>query len=170
MKKYLIIIMSLIFPFYALCDKNDLQTIYEKYRQELLGSKLIKNDLMNDEDKKTSEFYYFISFSMRDEAIYKIMEEAQQYDIPVYINGLINNSLKETTAKFLELFGQNSSQGLAIDPNLFREFAIKGVPALVVKCNDVFDKVSGNIPLNQALEKIMIDGDCKDLVASKLGK
>ena len=101
--------------------------------------------------------------SIRDEAIQEIMQLSSYYKIPVYINGLINNSMKDTTLKFIKLFGNESNYGLGIDPNIFSKFNINSVPVLIIECDSTYDKVAGNIPISQALEKVAESGDCSDI-------
>lgn len=165
----LLLIVFLLFcivrPSYS--NKSDL---YTKFKKELSNELSIKNEFNQLERKNSNNVYYFISFSMRDEAIDEIMRLSHHYSIPVYINGLINNSMKETTVKFVKLFGEKSEYGIGIDPNLFEKYNITSVPVLIVECGSQYDKVSGNIPIYQALEKIAQAGDCSSVAKELLEK
>lgn len=162
MKKLIFLIITLITTS-ASADQNEL---YLKFKNDLVNDKIIKNNQISL-NEKPDNIYYLISFSMRDEAIEEIMQQATYYNIPVYINGLINDSMKDTTNKFIKLFGKNSQYGIGIDPTIFEKYSVEVVPTLIVKCDNNFDKLSGNIPLKQAIEKISNDGDCA-IVAKKI--
>ena len=142
--------------------------LYTKFKKELSNELSIKNEFDNSEKK--NGIYYFVSFSMRDEAINEIMTLSQYYSIPVFINGLVNNSMKDTTVKFVKLFGEKTEYGIGIDPTLFQKYNITSVPSLIIECDSKYDKISGNIPIYQALEKVVQNGDCSSIAKKILEK
>lgn len=105
----------------------------------------------------------FVSFSMPKESIKGWMNDAEKIHSPVLVRGLVNNSFKETTKKIMALSEDNHG-GVQLDPQLFKAFDIKQVPAVVViqdiqcvttkTCSGTYDVVYGNVHLDYALEKI----------------
>lgn len=72
-----------------------------------------------------------VSFSMADDAIRSLIEEAHRAGGAVVVRGLINNSFPETVTR-LQKLANGSEGGLAIDPTVFRRFGIEQVPAFVL--------------------------------------
>ncbi|HBL7007489.1 type-F conjugative transfer system pilin assembly protein TrbC [Citrobacter sp. RHB35-C17] len=110
-----------------------------------------------------SEAYYFLSFSIPDEPIKRMISQASHYKIPATVRGLIENNMEKTTAKMFELVKDNNQGGVAIDPEPFKRFHIDAVPALVVQCGQKFDVVYGDISLNGLLREVKEGGDCSDV-------
>lgn len=156
---------SLLVIFFLFCivqtSYSNQSDLYTKFKKELSNELSIKNEFDNSEKKNS--IYYFVSFSMRDESIDEIMRLSHYYSIPVFINGLVNNSMKDTTVKFIKLFGEKTEYGIGIDPTLFQKYNITSVPALIIECDSKYDKISGNIPIYQALEKVVQNGDCSSI-------
>lgn len=105
--------------------------------------------------------YYFLSFSLPDEALGRLIDQASQYQIPATIRGLIDNNMQKTTAKMFDLVKQTNRGGLSIDPEAFGRYGIAAVPALVVRCRDTFDVVYGDISLKGLLKKVSESGECR---------
>jgi len=166
--RVLFLVLLVICPVYA-----DRTALYKKFMQELSQDKVTENKFIQpDHGQKiqlNNDACYFISFSMTDLAIQEALQQADQYGIPVYINGLLNDSLADTTKKFMQLFGENSNEGLGIDPIRFSQFNVKTVPTLIIKCGQKIDKLTGNVPLKTALEKIAKEGDCATQAKKLLG-
>ena len=76
--------------------------------------------------------------------------------------------MKDTTYKFVKLFGEKPEFGIGIDPNLFQKYNITSVPVLIVECDSKYDKITGNIPIYQALEKVAQNGDCSSIAKKVL--
>lgn len=169
MKSLLIFILLFCISPLGVCEQNQ-RDLYSRFKKELSDENLFNKNNVIGSQKEKSNIYYLISFSMRDEAIQEIMRLSSYYGIPVYINGLINNSMKDTTLKFINLFGDKSNYGLGIDPNVFTKFNINSVPVLIIECNSTYDKVAGNIPISQALEKVAENGDCSKIAKKILEK
>lgn len=109
-------------------------------------------------ERSQSSVIIFVSFSMPNESIKGWMKEAEKIHAPVIIRGLVNNSFKETIKKISELVGDNKG-GLQLDPELFREFKVKAVPAVVVRNGNAHDIVYGDVHLDYALQKIVKQND-----------
>lgn len=112
------------------------------------------------QEKPTEGALYFVSFSIPEEGLKRMLHEIRQYGIPATLRGLINNDMKTTTDAVLQLVKDGVTDGVQIDPTLYAQYNIRSVPALVVRCQTGFDVVRGNIRLKQALEKVAETGDC----------
>ena len=102
------------------------------------------------------------------------MEEAQVFGVPIVFRGFLGNSVFETQAAISEVFGEDAEAvGFGIDPTLFTRFEVEAVPQVIVTAEPLevcesagcaedtvplHDRISGNIPLQAALE-IIADGE-----------
>src|SRR5580658_5555632 len=128
-------------------------------------------------ENKNANIFIFISFSMPKESIKGWMKEAAIIHAPVVIRGLVNNSFKATVQKMAELAKDNQG-GMQVDPNLFRRYNIKNVPAVVVtnqanclpnqSCREDYDVIYGNVHLGYALEKIANRDDAVSAIAQEM--
>ncbi|MCS0533808.1 type-F conjugative transfer system pilin assembly protein TrbC, partial [Klebsiella grimontii] len=112
---------------------------------------------------------YFVSFSIPEEGLKRMLHETRQYSIPATLRGLVNNDMKATTDAVMHLVNDGVTDGVQIDPTLYTQYNIRSVPALVVRCQAGFDVVHGNIRLKQALEKVAEKGDCANTARHMLG-
>ena len=102
------------------------------------------------------KIYYFFSFSMPEESLIQAMRQAQQLNATMVLRGLKNDNWNATLKEILT-FSQKAGvqKGAIIDPTLFDDFDVRVVPAVVYQCeNGNYYKVSGNIPIQNALEVI----------------
>ena len=113
-----------------------------------------------NQEKPTEGALYFVSFSIPEEGLKRILHETKQYSIPATLRGLVNNDMKATTDAVMRLVNDGVTNGVQIDPTLYTQYNIRSVPALVVRCKTGFDVVHGNLRLKQALEKVAEKGDC----------
>lgn len=98
----------------------------------------------------------FVSFSMPILSLKQILQDANYYQIPVVLRGLHENSFRKTITKIFDLVKATNKGGVSLNPALFKQYAIKAVPAVVVNQSaadntDAFDVVYGNISLKKAL-------------------
>lgn len=114
------------------------------------------------QSKPTPQALYFVSFSIPEEGLKRLILEADALGIPSTLRGLINNDMRETANAVLRLVNEDKRGGVQIDPKAFGRYGINAVPALVVTCGDQFDRLSGNLALREALTKIAQSGDCAD--------
>jgi conjugal transfer pilus assembly protein TrbC len=97
--------------------------------------------------------YVLVSFSLNDQSLRSYFIEAQHYGATLVMNGLAGeklgrNRFAETKAKI-----EKARINVDINPNLFKQFNIKQVPAIVVVNSDkTIKKVAGHITLQKALE------------------
>lgn len=126
------------------------------------------------EELHPSNVLIFVSFSMPKTSIKGWMQEAEKIHAPVIVRGLVDNSFKATIQKMRELVKDNQG-GVQIDPNLFRQYGIKNVPAVVVRntknclssqsCIEDYDVIYGNVHLDYALQKIANENDAVSPIA-----
>ena len=107
---------------------------------------------------KAAELYIFATLSMPN--LKALLQDAQKYGGIVTIRGLKNNSMKETVSELLKIT-KLDSEGVMIDPLLFKEYQISRVPAFVLVQDNTYDKIAGNFSTRYALEKIASLGDLK---------
>ncbi|WP_436404957.1 type-F conjugative transfer system pilin assembly protein TrbC [Edwardsiella tarda] len=103
---------------------------------------------------------YFVSFSIPETGLKRMLQEAGRYAIPVTLRGLVNNDMKQTVTAVTQLVQDGATQGVQIDPTLYQRYHITSVPALVVHCEQGFDVIRGNLRLDFALQKVVEQGTC----------
>ena len=108
-----------------------------------------------------NEMAYFVSFSMPEPQLVSAIKSAEQLSIPVYLNGLVKNSMGATAKAMLYLAQKYNVQGVQVDPTRFTYYGIQSVPALVKKCGNKFDVIYGNVEIKHLLETIEREGECK---------
>ncbi len=106
--------------------------------------------------KNDAQILVFVSFSMPKESLKSLLIQSSQYNAAIIIQGLIDNSLPKTLSKMSDLMKEtNNKGGLQIDPNLFDEYKISSVPAIVLTQSEEennFDVVYGLANIKDALE------------------
>ncbi|MBN9230973.1 MAG: type-F conjugative transfer system pilin assembly protein TrbC [Legionella sp. 40-6] len=103
-------------------------------------------------------FSVYVSFSMPKQLLIETLQESVQLNIPVYLNGLHQDSMAKTVRKIMSLSQSVPNLNLQIDPTAFERYAITSVPALVVDNGHVFDVIYGNLSLKKGLERIVDQG------------
>lgn len=104
--------------------------------------------------------YIFVSFSLSDEILKALSQQAKAVGGNLVIQGLVNNSFKETQARLRTL-----GIPIDIDPTLFERFEVKRIPTFVlteIKDGDIkgpYDKVTGNVSVQSALELFSVEGE-----------
>lgn len=106
--------------------------------------------------KNDAQILVFVSFSMPKESLKSLLIQSSQYNAAIIIQGLIDNSLPKTLSKMSDFMKETNNQGgLQIDPNLFDEYKISSVPAIVLIRSDEannFDVVYGLANIKDAIE------------------
>ena len=125
-------------------------------------------EIFDLELSKKSDFFIFVSFSMKDKNIKQILEDASRYNAVVVLRGLKNNSMKETV-QYLAKFLSNTNGGLTIDPELFEKFSVKKVPTFVLFDGKKHDMLSGNVTFRFVLQKFAESGDCSQEAKERSG-
>ena len=121
---------------------------------------LVSQQKAANQEKPAEGALYFVSFSIPEEGLKRMLHETRQYGIPATLRGLVNNDMKTTTDAVLQLVKDGVTDGVQIDPTLYTQYSIRSVPSLVVRCQARYDVVRGNIHVKQALEKVAQTGDC----------
>ncbi|MFC1040028.1 type-F conjugative transfer system pilin assembly protein TrbC [Pasteurella multocida] len=109
-----------------------------------------------------NENAYFLSFSIPEKQLVALIKAAERHNIPIYIRGLINDNLDQTAKAILYLAQKYDVKGVLVDPTRFNYYDIKVVPALVKKCGNKFDVIFGNGNIEQSLELMDKEGECKN--------
>ncbi len=120
----------------------------------------------------TAEVLIFMSLSVPSASWTQWAGEAARFGVPLVMRGVSEEGLRATVKAVGSRLGGHDA-GVAIDPRLFRLFAIERVPAVVVVpggvptcaspgCADdpvpAHDRVTGNIGLAAALEAVAAEG------------
>ncbi|EBF4504083.1 type-F conjugative transfer system pilin assembly protein TrbC [Salmonella enterica] len=144
---------------------NPLQQSDRRYLDDLVRKQSLQTE------KPASGAVYFVSFSIPEEGLKRMLGETRRYGIPATLRGMRDNDLKATAEAVLSLVKDGATDGVQIDPTLFSQYGIRSVPALVVFCRQGYDIIRGNLRVGQALEKVAATGDCRqvahDLLAGK---
>lgn len=128
---------------------------------------LVRKQQSLQTEKPASGAVYFVSFSIPEEGLKRMLGETRRYGIPATLRGMLNNDLKATADAVLSLVKDGATDGVQIDPTLFSEYHVRSVPALVVFCDRGYDIIRGNLRVKQALEKVATAGGCRQ-VAGKI--
>ncbi|HCA3884148.1 TPA: type-F conjugative transfer system pilin assembly protein TrbC [Salmonella enterica] len=129
---------------------------------------LIRKQQSLQTEKPASGAVYFVSFSIPEEGLKRMLGETRRYGIPATLRGMLNNDLKATADAVLSLVKDGATDGVQIDPTLFSEYHVRSVPALVVFCDRGYDIIRGNLRVKQALEKVATAGDCRQVAGEIL--
>ncbi len=126
----------------------------------------------NEVPKSEATLYVFVSLSMPKLALISLSLDAARLGATLVLKGLKDNSYK-ATAQYLQEMIHKTGNGFLIHPELFKAYAIDKVPTFVLSKTPLnhephFDKVSGHISLNAALEKIAQAGDLSQDAATIL--
>ncbi|ELY1973033.1 type-F conjugative transfer system pilin assembly protein TrbC [Aeromonas salmonicida] len=112
--------------------------------------------------KPVPQALYFVSFSIPQTGLKRLILDADRFGIPATLRGMVNNDMRQTANAVLQLVNEDQRGGVQIDPQAFRRYGINAVPALVVTCGETYDRIAGNLALQQALTKVAESGDCAD--------
>lgn len=112
--------------------------------------------------KPVPQALYFVSFSIPQTGLKRLILDADRFGIPATLRGMVNNDMRQTANAVLQLVNEEQRGGVQIDPQAFRRYGINAVPALVVTCGETYDRIAGNLALQQALTKVAESGECAD--------
>ncbi|MCE3045409.1 type-F conjugative transfer system pilin assembly protein TrbC [Legionella sp. 16cNR16C] len=108
-----------------------------------------------------------VSFSMPETLLQETLKESAKLHIPAYLNGLYQDSMRETALKVMALSQRIPHLNLNIDPTLFERFGIQQVPALVVEEGNAFDVIYGHLSIEEGLARMAgrgeVDFSLKDI-------
>ena len=110
--------------------------------------------------KPVPQALYFVSFSIPQTGLKRLILDADRFGIPATLRGMVYNDMRQTANAVLQLVNEDQRGGVQIDPQAFRRYGINAVPALVVTCGETYDRIAGNLALQQALTKVAESGEC----------
>ena len=118
------------------------------------------------------QFYVFVSFSMPDITLRRLLSQAQRVGAPLVLRGMVENDMNKTRIKVGKLLGADKKGnttiegGLSIDPTLYERFSVSVVPSFVLTdapvqaCTQAgcptpeFVRLAGDVTVEYALEAI----------------
>lgn len=103
----------------------------------------------------------FASFSMPDGVWLSISEDLNKIGGTFVIRGIPLNNFKELARQIYNLRQKGVNADIQLNPKLFDEYEINTVPAFVVQDGKIWDKISGTISVEYALNEIQRKGDGK---------
>ncbi|MGE0198147.1 MAG: type-F conjugative transfer system pilin assembly protein TrbC [Simkaniaceae bacterium] len=101
----------------------------------------------------------FISFSMPEASLLSFAKELESCGGAFVVRGLPNNSFAEFFNKLNHLKEIGMDAPILIDPDSFEEYEVTEVPTIVLKGDEAFDKMIGNVPVSYALETFSEKGE-----------
>jgi len=101
----------------------------------------------------------FISFSMPEASLLSFAKELESCGGVFVVRGLPNNSFSEFFNKLNHLKEIGMDAPILIDPDSFEEYEVTEVPTIVLKGDEAFDKMTGNVPVSYALETFSEKGE-----------
>lgn len=102
---------------------------------------------------ETSDVIVFLSFSMPKNSLRLWIKQAYESGASVVIRGLHKDSFNKTTSIVSELISEEGG-GVQIHPDLFKQYKIEKVPAVLVRNAEKIDVVYGDVGLDSALNRI----------------
>jgi len=95
-----------------------------------------------------------MSFSVPENIWISLSKELEKIEGTFVLCGLPNNSFKELAVRILSLKNKGVNAQIQLDPKLFQECEITQVPTFIVKKDNSYDKLMGNVSLKFALSKM----------------
>ena len=142
------------------CRKGQLRPVdASKLSQPLLGADDLSSTGKSDQRSvDDSQLLIFVSLGLPDAVLKALHEQAIRYGGRLVIRGLLQNSFQKTQMRLRDL-------GITVDihPVWFETFDVNRVPTFVLRHQNGedtprFDKVSGNVPVESALQVFARDG------------
>lgn len=181
MQKYLAVFLVLSIACYAEDSSKDVSSWLKEELRETLAQNFkkpseepapIKKCATGIKEPIDAELFAFVSFSMPDEALLVLAKDIGTVGGVLVLRGLPDNSFKALAKRLLVLKEKGLTTTIQINPRLFEDYNVAMVPAFVLPGEQTFDKVSGHISLEYALE-IFEDGEtgkAKKLLAKLKGR
>ena len=114
-----------------------------------------------------NNLFIFASLSLTENTLIELAKQAKKYNGMIVFRGFKNGSFKEMVAALRNTV-EKSKSGVIIDPTLFTEYDVTVVPTFVVTDHKKHDKLSGNVTIDFALDKIAEQGELKTLAQQLL--
>lgn len=131
----------------AWAEKQVLENPLQRSDNHFLDE-LVRKQQASQDGKPRQGALYFVSFSIPEEGLKRMLGETRHYGIPATLRGMVNNDLKTTAEAVLSLVKDGATDGVQIDPTLFSQYGIRSVPTLVVFCSQGYDIIRiGDLPI-----------------------
>lgn len=160
----------------ALSEKNKIHSEDVEWLKKQIGSQSKPIDvsfLKNEQSSKCKNCFtgdlltileepklqIFISFSVPDNIWCSLSHDLAKLGGSFVLVGLPNNSFSELSEKIIKLKKMGVDAQIQIDPIAFKKFQISNVPTFVVSDDNKFDKISGSISLEYALNYMSEKGE-----------
>ena len=130
-------------------------------------SSFVDADTKSKNSNPSSNLYVFVSSSLSNQSLRELFNDASKIGAKLIFNGLINNSFKDTYQYFKDI-----EINADIDPEKFEKYQVSAVPTFVLASeNDKqFDRVQGNVSLEEVLTQFKDRGDLKSPAGRLLKK
>lgn len=157
-------------------DESAMQWLKEHLKERLASENFLNNPLeikvLDNSSKgcqacgtdnglidESASLYVFMSFSLDDQLWLQLSKELEAVGGIFVLRGLPQNSFKELANRLFALKEKGVTVPIQIHPKLFQEYEIQLVPTIVVADDTQYDKLSGNVSLRYALEKMAQSGE-----------
>ena len=100
--------------------------------------------------KPVPQALYFVSFSIPQTGLKRLILDADRFGIPPRCAAWSITTCARQLTRSCSWSMKTSAAGVQIDPQAFRRYGINAVPALVVTCGETYDRIAGNLALQQA--------------------
>lgn len=110
----------------AWAEKQVLETPLQRSDNHFLDE-LVRKQQASQDGKPRQGALYFVSFSIPEEGLKRMLGETRHYGIPATLRGMVNNDLKATADAVLSLVKDGATDGVQIDPTLFSQYGIRSV-------------------------------------------
>lgn len=128
------------------------------------------NPEIGKSQKEGGSILIFVSFSMPKKSLVAFVRDATKIHASVVLRGLVNNSFKKTLPLIADIVKEAGGGGIEINPMAFSSYEIHEVPTIVSVSSgheNVFDALTGDVPLTYALKKLSEKGEVARETAKK---
>ncbi len=108
----------------AWAEKQVLENPLQRSDNHFLDE-LVRKQQASQDGKPRQGALYFVSFSIPEEGLKRMLGETRHYGIPATLRGMVNNDLKTTAEAVLSLVKDGATDGVQIDPTLFSQYGIR---------------------------------------------
>lgn len=117
----------------------------------------LEKSLSGPQKEGTGKLLIFVSSSLPAASLKSLHEQARAKKATLIFHGLIDNSFAKTKT----FFDEQQISG-DINPILFEDYQITHVPTFILREGSTFDRIQGNITLDEALTQIKEKGELKE--------
>ena len=121
-------------------------------------------------DDNESHLLVFISFSAPEETWKSYSPILEKTNGSFLLRGAPDNSFQKLAEKIKDLREKGIQASIQIDPESFEKHNITTIPTILLAKGEVYDQITGNISLNEALRIFSESGDLANEARSLLTK